>query len=89
MGKKIKSFLLLLGLIASMVGCGSSHQRLELHETVVLLKEPGLKNLYIPEMQVAKLPAGSVLIVLDQEYGKDYLAYKVETEEGLKGYVLD
>lgn len=85
---KIKSLLLMLIIIANMPSCGSPNEKIELHEATVLLKEPGLQNLDKSEMHIALLPRGSRLIVLGKEYGKDYLAYKVETEDRHQGYVL-
>ncbi|MBH0003709.1 MULTISPECIES: SH3 domain-containing protein [Pseudoalteromonas] len=85
---KIKSFLLSFWVIGLMAGCDASLERLELHETTELLKEPGVQNLGFPEKQVAILPSGTKVVVLDKRYGKDYLAYKVETDDGLKGYII-
>ena len=71
-----------------MFSCSSSNEMIELNEATVVLKEPGLQNLDKSEMQIALLPRGSKLIVLKKEYGKDYLAYKVEMADGRQGYVL-
>jgi len=85
---KVKLFLLLLGVIGLIFGCDSSNESLELHEATELLKEPGLQNLGVLEKQITILPIGTKAVVLDKEYGKDYLAYKVETDGGIKGYVI-
>lgn len=61
---KIKSFLLSFWVIGLMAGCDASLERLELHETTELLKEPGLQNLGFPEKQVAILPRGTKVVVL-------------------------
>lgn len=85
---KIKLFLLLLGVLGLVTGCGSSKESLLLHEATVMLKEPGLQNLDNPDNQITVLPKGTKIVVLNKEYGKDYLAYKVETSDGLKGYII-
>ncbi len=71
-----------------MAGCKSSIGVLELHETTVLLKEPGIHNIGQPEKEIEVIPVGSTVTVIFKEYGKDYLAYEVETKEGLTGYVV-
>ena len=53
-----------------------------------MLKEPGLQNLDNPDKQIAILPTGTKIVILSKEYGKDYLAYEVETSDGLKGYII-
>ncbi|SDB32235.1 hypothetical protein SAMN02927930_01970, partial [Pseudidiomarina indica] len=85
---KIKLFLLLLGVLGLVTGCGSSKESLQLHEATVMLKEPGLQNLDNPDKQIAILPTGTKVVILSKEYGKDYLAYEVETSDGLKGYII-
>lgn len=85
---KIKIFLLLLGGLGQMAGCGSSKEILELHETTAVLKEPRLQHLDNPAKQISILPRGTKVVVLAKEYGKDYLAYEVETSDGLKGYII-
>lgn len=71
-----------------MTGCSSSKESLELHEDTEILKDAGLENLDNPDNQITVLPKGTKVVVLNKEYGKDYLAYKVETSDGLKGYII-
>ena len=85
---KIKSFLLLFGVLGLMTGCGSPKENIELHEATAILKEPGLQSLNNPEKQIAVLPTGTKVFVLAKKYGKDHLAYEVETSDGLKGYII-
>ena len=82
------SKMLLVGVLINFFGCSTPNERLELHEEAVLLKEPSLQNLADETMHIVLLPKGSNLIVLGKDYGKDYLAYKVQTADGYKGYVL-
>lgn len=87
---KIKLFLLLLGVHGLMAGCSSCNESLELHEATVLLKEPepGLYHLDNSDKHIVILPTGTKVVVLAMGYGKDYLAYEVETSDGLKGYII-
>ena len=72
----------------SVIGCSSSSESIEFHEKTELLKEPALQNVGNPEMIIMLLPEGTQVKILEKEYGKDFLAYKVETDEGVVGYVL-
>jgi hypothetical protein len=84
---KVK-LIIVMNVMAILLGCDMSSEELYLHKNEVLLKQPGLLNLNNREMHISILPKGSILMVLDKRYGKDYLAYKVETSDGKKGFIL-